>query len=122
VYWYWHQSQAFQNIIRHHIIQVLGSMALSISDDIFNRVSPPRVPGRVRVDFTGFLDLAHGGASTTDTTTEVRAATLSIHDVHGEGGDEGSPAEPEEEGGGLRQAAVLFGFAIAGEDGPGVGV
>jgi hypothetical protein len=110
-----------QSIIHHHIIQVLGSLPLSTSD-VFDRVRPPCVPGRVRVDFTGFLDLAHGGASTTNTATKVGTASLSVHDVHGEGGDEGSPAEPEEEGGGLRQAAVLLSFAIAGEDGPGMGV
>lgn len=107
----------FQSIIHHHIIQI----QLLISD-VLGRIRSPCVPGRVRVDFAGILDLTHGGTATTDTATEVGAAAASVHDVYGEGGDEGSPAEPQEEGGGLRQAAVLFGLVVTGEDGPGVGV
>jgi hypothetical protein len=90
--------------------------------DIFDRVRSPCVPGRVRVDSTGILDLAHGGTTATDTATEVGTAATSIHDVDGEGGYEGSPAEPQEEGGGLGEAAVLLGLVIAGEHGSGMGV
>jgi hypothetical protein len=109
--------------MRIDIIQLSGGLTLSTStSDTLNRVRSPCVPGRVRVDFAGFLDLAHGGTTTADAATEVGTGATAVHDVEGEGGDESGPAEPEEECGGLGQAAVLFGLTIAGEDAPGVGV
>jgi len=65
-----------------------------------------RIPAFAVVYVADILDLAHAGTSTADATTHVDAAAASVEDVHNEGGNEGGPADPQEEGGGLREAAV----------------
>jgi hypothetical protein len=84
----------------------------------------PCIPARIREHITGVLDLAHGGASTADSTAHVDAAAAAVHDVDGEGCDKGGEAEPEEGAGGLRLAAVLLsvGRGVADAIGGGVGL
>lgn len=67
-----------------------------------------RVPRLVRVHITGILDLAHGWSTATNAATQVGATATAIHHVDGEGGDESSPAEPQEGAGSLCLAAVLL--------------
>jgi hypothetical protein len=86
------------------------------------RAIRPRIPREIGIDITGILDLAHAGATTTDSATEVRTAATAVHHVDNEGGDESGPAEPEEGAGGLCLAAVLLGVCGAIADAVGEGV
>ncbi len=75
-----------------------------------------RVPRRIRVHVASVLDLAHGGAATTDTTAKIDTATAAAHKSNYKGGDEGGPAEPQEGTGGLSLLAVLLGVVRAVDD------